>query len=378
MPSPTPASRNGEIWILGATGRIGRAVAARLAGHDHNLVLVGRDAGRLHETAADAGVPNARIIVADGIGQMISEITVQRPAVVVNTLGDYARTATSVARACLPAGHYVDLAADLVAIPRLLALHEQAAAAGSTLITGAGFGVLATEAVVVALCQDRPAPHEVRVDALASVATEAGKVGEAFATTAVDVITTGGRRYRNGVMVKALLGADAQTHTLPDGHTMKSAGAPSGELLAAQRASNALNVTVTTGLAPTSPIVRAILPAIAALLSIPAMRGFAIRQLAKAPLKQAARPRPHSWGHAVVAWADGTRREGWLQAGDGMDFTAAVIAETAVQLARGTVPTGAYTPAQAFGPQLATTAGATLLLDHSPDSTDVPGKAANS
>ncbi|HEV3382861.1 MAG TPA: hypothetical protein VG142_18000 [Trebonia sp.] len=48
-----------------------------------------------------------------------------------------------------------------------------------------------------------------------------------------------------------------------------------------------------------------------------------------------------SWGHAVIHWADGTSREGWLRAGDGMDFT----------------------PAAAFGPDLAKAAGATFILD---------------
>lgn len=52
----------------------------------------------------------------------------------------------------MPGGHYVDLANDLVAMPRLLSLHEAAAAADRTVVTGTGFGVLATEVVVARLC----------------------------------------------------------------------------------------------------------------------------------------------------------------------------------------------------------------------------------
>ncbi|MDI5970098.1 hypothetical protein POF50_012240 [Streptomyces sp. SL13] len=219
--------RTGEVWILGATGRIGRAVAARLVARGRTPVLVGRDRERLRGAAADLGRgDDVRIVLADTAERVAAEITRRRPGVVVNTIGDYAATATVIARACMPGGHYVDLAADLAAVPRLLGLHDEATAAGSTLVTGAGFGVLATEAVVARLCEGRPTPREVRVDALSSVATEAGTMGAAFAGSVVGALTTGGRRYDNGRLVRTRLGANPREVTLPDGQRVKSAGAP--------------------------------------------------------------------------------------------------------------------------------------------------------
>jgi hypothetical protein len=47
---------------------------------------------------------------------------------------------------------------------------EKVADAGRTVVTGAGFGVTATESVVVKLCQGRPAPAIVRVDMIPSLA----------------------------------------------------------------------------------------------------------------------------------------------------------------------------------------------------------------
>jgi short subunit dehydrogenase-like uncharacterized protein len=355
--------RTGEVWILGATGRIGAAVARRLSAAGVPIALVGRSYERLVKAQADLGKDHGvRVVVADSLASTVVQIGRERPAVVINTVGSYADTAVSIARACMPGGHYLDLAADLVAIPRLLDLDAEAIAARSTLVTGAGFGVLATEAVVAKLCEGHPTPSHVHVDALSSVATDSGVMGEALAATVVDVITTGGRRFQGGFMVKTPLGSDVQTHELPDGQTIKSASAPSGELLAAQRASGAPNVTVTTGLAPTSPVVRAALPMMAALLSIPTVRRMAIRQMAKIPFKAAPRPRTHSWGHATVNWPDGTRRDGWLRCDDGMDFTADVAALIATRLAHGEGRPGAYTPAVVFGPDLATSAGGTFLL----------------
>jgi len=360
----TQDARAGELWILGATGRTGRAVAGRLGARGLNVVLVGRDRERLSAAGAAPGPGGgARLLVMDSADQIAREIALRKPAVVVNTIGGYAGSAAVIARACMPGGHYVDLAADLVAVPRLFGLHQNAVKAGSTLVTGAGFGVLATEAVVAKLCEGRPAPDSVRVDAVASVATEAGVMGAAFAASIVDVLTTRGRRYRDGRLVKARLGAGPQRLSLPDGQSATSAGVPSAELYAAHAASGAPSVTVTSALAPAAPVVRAMLPLLGAVLSVPPLRRLAVRRLARTALKAAPRPRRHSWGHAVIVWADGTSREGWLRAGDGMDFTADVAAEVAARLAKGKAEPGVYTPAAAFGPDLAKAAGATFILD---------------
>ncbi|WP_399884733.1 saccharopine dehydrogenase NADP-binding domain-containing protein [Streptomyces sp. BBFR51] len=356
--------QTGAVWILGATGRIGSAVAGDLAVRGVPLALVGRDRDRLRKVQADLGKGDlVKIVVADTTEKIAEEIRRERPAVVVNTIGEYAATALPLARACMPDGHYVDLAADLTAVSRLLDLDQEAEAAGSTLVTGAGFGVLGTEALVVKLCEDRPTPARVRVDAIGSVAMKAGPLGAAFAAGMIDTLVTGGRLYANGRLVETRLGGDVQHLTLPDGQRVKTAGAPQGELVAAQRASNAPEVTVTSGLAPTGAIVRALLPLIGKLLSFPALRNFAVRRMAGVKLKATPRPRPHSWGHAVVTWPDGTRREGWLRADDGMDYTANVAAETALRLARGEGKPGAHFPAAALGPDLAVAAGGTFVLN---------------
>lgn len=355
---------NNEIWIVGATGRVGRGVTARLAARGLTVVPVGRNRERMLAAGVEAGLPgDAKVIVADSAERVAGEIVRGRPRVVVNTMGAFATTAPVIARACMPGGHYVDQANDVVAVDRLLALHDEAVRAGSTLVTGAGFGVLATEAVVAKLCEGRPTPHRVRVDSVASVAMEAGVLGAALAASIVDVLTTGGRRYENGRLVPSRLGTDPQQLAFPDGESAKSAGIASGELVAAHAASGAPFVTATSALAPTAPLLRALLPLLGRLLSVPPLRRFAVNQLSRIRGKAAPRPRKHSWGHAVVEWADGTRHEGWLRADDAMDFTNDVTATVTELLARGDGAPGAWAPAAALGTDLATTAGGTFVLD---------------
>ncbi|UQU68160.1 hypothetical protein COUCH_18575 [Couchioplanes caeruleus] len=352
-----------EVWVLGGTGRSGRAIATALRERDIRPVLAGRDAERL--TAAAGG---DRTVVAASVAQTAAEIRRQRPAVVINTIGPFTATAPELVRACLPASHYVDLANDIAAVAATLGGNAAAAAAGRTVVTGAGFGVTATESVVVKLCEGRAAPQRVRVDMVPSLAMEAGAVGEALAGTLLEGLpgVEGGRRfqgrgYRGGRLVAARLGGDATRLTLPDGTAVTTAGMPLGELIAAQRASGAPDVVAASSEAPSSPLVRAVLPLATALLAVGPVRSFARRRLAAVTVAARPRPREHSWGHAIARWADGTTREGWLRLGEAQAWTGAVPAEIARRLLAGEGRPGAYTPAALFGPSLAESCGGEFL-----------------
>lgn len=348
-----------EIWVLGATGRSGRAVAARLHADGFRLALVGRDRARLESLAAELG-ERARIVVGE-FDTVLSELTQVAPTVVVNTIGPFTDTAPQVIRACPPGTHYVDIANELPAVSGVLALHEQAVATNRTLVTGAGFGVLGTESVVLRLCEGQPPALRVRVDALPSFATEPGLLGSALAATIIDGIAAGGGRVEQGQLVGARLASDLERVTTPDGITLSTASAPSGELMAAWRASSATAVVAASSYIPTAPAVRAILPALSALIRLPVLRRFATRRLARVTAQAQERPRAFSWAHARVEWATGATQEGWLRLGDAMTFTSAVTANVAGRLARGEGQPGAYTPGALFGPALATDAGGQFI-----------------
>jgi short subunit dehydrogenase-like uncharacterized protein len=361
-----------EVWILGGTGRSGRAIAAELVSRGIAPVLVGRDAARLaeakHNAATQPGT-RTRTVVAASIEDMAAEIQRQQPAVVINTVGPFTTTAGPIVRACLTGSHYVDLANDLPAVAALLDLDQQAVAAGKTLVTGAGFGVTATESVVVQLSQqNKDAPVKVRVDMVPSLAMEAGVIGEALAGTILDGFPDArgrgryeGRRYANGRLIRARIAGDPVSLTLPDGTKVVTASMPLGELIAAQRASRAPNVVSASSEAPSSAAVRAVLPLATTLLAIAPVRAFARKRLAGVKLKSRERPREYSYGHARLEWPDGTTREGWLQLGDAQAFTGAVPAEIARRLLAGQGRPGAHTPAALFGPSLAEACGARYL-----------------
>lgn len=359
MPSTHPLH---EVWILGATGRIGSETAKQIFARGNVPVLVGRNKHRLSQLAQQLGT-DTPILVITSLEDIVAKIRQSRPALVINTIGPFTETTHAIGVACLPYSHYVDIANDVVSTSTILDLNEKAKAADKTLVTGAGFGVLATESIVLKLCQDTPVAEMVRVDALPSVALQNGTMGEALAATIIDGLPDGGRRYHNGRLIRNHLASQPTKITTPDGRSTVTGSVPFGELIAAQRASKATNVIAASSEVPSSPMIRAILPLASLLLHSKPLRTIAKRQLAA--VKFSAKPRPHefSWGHAQVRWPDGKQAEGWYRTGDAQEATAVILAEVATRIVNGEGQSGAYTPGALFGPELAEAVGGTFIID---------------
>lgn len=347
-----------EIWIIGATGRSGRTIAAQLTQRNRQAVLVGRDAGRLEAAAQQTG---GQLLVSPSIVATAEKIRQQRPRVVINTVGPFTATAPLIIDACHDTGsHYIDLANDPDSLAAAFERQSRAAESEHSVITGAGFGVTATESIVVKLCAGRPAPLHVRVDMLPSMATAEGTAGEALVGSLLGSLQ--GRRISDGRLVPAPIGAEAMTLTLPDGTRATTAGMPLGELLAAHRASGAPSVVSASSAAPSSLPARTAVTALSTLMRWDWLRSVATRQLGRIHVKAKDAPRQHSWGHAVATWADGMTREGWLRLGEAQEFTGAVPAEIAQRLLTGSGRPGVFTPAALFGADIVTSCGGEHLM----------------
>ncbi|MGI9145682.1 MAG: hypothetical protein ACR2IK_03900 [Chloroflexota bacterium] len=294
---------NNEICVLGATGRVGRAVAKQLQHAGVSIALAGRDRERLEEVAASVG--GAPRLVVGSLDAVLADLTRDPPSVVINTVGPFTATAITVARACPVGTHYVDVANELPAVQGILALDREAADSGRVFVTGAGFGVLATESTLLHLCEGHPPASRVRVDAVPSLATEPGVIGSALAHSIVDNIPSGGWEVRNGRLASAPVFGKPTHLTTPDGDMVASASIPSGELLAAWRASKAAEVVAASSVAPTSAAVRLMMPAVSAVFHIPGVAGFAARRLERVKLRAQAMPRKSSWAHARAEWSTG-------------------------------------------------------------------------
>jgi short subunit dehydrogenase-like uncharacterized protein len=350
-----------DIWILGAAGRSGRAIAADLARRQASVVLVGRDRAKLGAVAETVG-GSARIVVAGSLEAITSELRGAGTVAVMNTIGPFVHTALPIIRACAAGSGYVDISNELAAVIDVLALADEAARSDRRLVAGAGYGVLATESIVLKLCEGRAPAARVRVDTAPFVDSGGGVIGPTLAATIVESFPAGGRRYEGGRLVRAGVGGERQALTAPDGTPVGTGLFPSGDLEAARRASGAPSAISASIMAPSAPLARALMPAASALFSWAPARSFATRRIGAIKIAPHQGPGKPSWSHARVNWADGDAREGWLRAGDAADFTAAAAAAVAFRVARGEGRPGAYTPGALYGPELAVEAGGAFVL----------------
>src|SRR5262245_2269036 len=93
----------GEIWVLGATGRVGRETVERLQKAGVEVVVTGRSRERLAQVSPDARAETG------SLDEVCARLATEAPAVVINTVGPFTVTGPQVARACPPGTHYVDV-----------------------------------------------------------------------------------------------------------------------------------------------------------------------------------------------------------------------------------------------------------------------------
>lgn len=345
------------IWILGATGKGGRAIASELTGIGADVVLVGRDRDRLSAAAVSLGGQN-RTVLASGPAELATLIAAEKPTVVVNTIGPFGETTAPLARACVSAGsHYLDLANELPPAQAVLNMDDEARRVGVTLVTGAGFGVLATESLVIELAGGRPPASRAVVAAMPVV----DGLGSAVLSSVIDAVAYGGRRYRDGQLLRTRMGADHASIPLPDLPAVQALAVPTAELEAAHRASGAGDVVALSSEVPSGRLVRAVLPVLSLLLSAQPIRAAVQRLVDRARLAPPAKSGDISWAYARLEWPDGTHREAWLRTGEGYAFTAKVAARTVARLIDGDGRPGAFTPGTLFGADLARDAGAQII-----------------
>ena len=352
----------GETWILGASGRCGRAITHHLAGAGLLPVLVGRDGMGLRNLAATVS-DDTRVVTVETIEDIASEITRNAPKVVINTIGPFDKSALPIAQACPPGTHYVDVSNEISSILPILELGAAAKLTDRTLVTGAGFGILAVESVVMALCSNRPGAQRIRAATIPVMAPTSFRIGAAMAGSIISSLFLGGLQYREAQLIHMPVFGDMEILNLPDGAQVETFAVPSGDLIGAQRASGAAFVIAASSLVPNSAMWRRLLPVAARLCWFRTFHNLVGRLLADVTLTPQSAGATHSWAHARVEWPSGEIRQGWLRTGEAMAFTAAVAADIVLRLAHDDAPPGAYTPGALFGPDLALRAGGEFLLD---------------
>ena len=152
------SAREHDLVVYGATGFVGRLLAADLAEHAPahlRIALAGRSESRLEEVRA--GLPGAArdwpLVVADsGDAAALGDLA-RSARVVVTTVGPYTRYGFALAQACAEAGtHYADLTGEVLFVRQLVDRLEGAArASGARIVTACGFDSVPSDLGVLLL-----------------------------------------------------------------------------------------------------------------------------------------------------------------------------------------------------------------------------------
>jgi short subunit dehydrogenase-like uncharacterized protein len=305
-------------------------------------LIAGRDAARLAALAAETGLQALAL-------ELASTEPLPGVSAVLNAAGPYHRTGRPLRRRCLDAGaSYLDVNGEIPDLVAALDCDAEARKRGIAVIPGAGFGVVYGEAVAAHVARRLSDASWLTL----SVADANAMSSSGAARSTAAVLAGGGYAVEGGVLRERPIAF--RTWRVGD---RGFAAAPRPELVAALRLTGIPEIVAGVPL-----------PLPAALV----MR-FAGKLVGRMLLRMSARERPGKASKVNGTqlrsriWAEagnnsGKRVASLLETGEGyrMAATAAVHAMEQVLAHR---PTGALTPAQAFGAEFAVSLPGTRIVE---------------
>ncbi len=142
-------------WILyGASGYTGELIARHAVARGERPILAGRNAESIGRLAAELGCEQ-RVFGLDDPAAVRAGLA--GAATVLNFAGPFSRTAGPMIAACLAAqANYLDITGEIEVIELAAQRHEQAQAAGVTLLPAVGFDVVPTDCLAALLAERLP------------------------------------------------------------------------------------------------------------------------------------------------------------------------------------------------------------------------------
>jgi short subunit dehydrogenase-like uncharacterized protein len=355
--------------IYGCTGYTGRLIAERAKAFGFDIVLAGRDAGKVQRLAQSLGLPwrCAGLDDRNELDRMLADT-----AIVLHAAGPFSATARPMLEACLRTGvHYLDIAGELPVFQTAARYDRQARDRGIMIMPGVGFAIVATDCAAAHAKACMPAARHLRLGLSMPRSLSRGSIRTLLGMVRGQVAVC-----RNGRMT-----------TVPIGRLERSFDYGEGD-----RWSTCVNwpdtftATVSTGI----PNVEVYIEADVFARSIYQIGGFfaaplqlgAVQALLNsglgigpsAPMGDPQRAAPQ----VIVAEAE----DNWRQCGrvrlttaDGYSFTALAAVEILGRVLAGEFQPGFQTPSKVYGPDFVLTLDGTTreylgarFADRTPDS----------
>ena len=336
--------KNSNWMIYGAYGYTGKLIVEEALVRGYRPLIAGRSKDKLIPLAESLGLD---WIVLDLDDSEKLKSIISKMDLVLNVAGPFIRTSEKIVKACIEGStHYLDISNEIPVIQELFSNNQQAVDKGIALISGVGFGVVATNCLVKYVVEQ--AGDTVKIQCASIPHTDHRSTG---ATKSIlEVLTQGGKVRRDGKLVSSRLGSGGINVQFPDGnHNLLPI--PTGDLEAAYLATGVSNVTAYTSELPKNRAFYTIFPIIRRLLSIKFIHNKIDQKLDKQKnlseeIKTNNIKNSYSWAKAVNRV--GEEYQAWLVLGEGYQFTA-YSSILAVERVLNDKLKGFLTPSEAFG-----------------------------
>lgn len=334
-------TKNYSWMIYGATGRSGELIARRAVARGLRPILAGRNERAVRKIAEELHLSWRAFEVGDW-DRFKREMS--RVNLLVNAAGPLTQTSVLVAEACLAAHtHYFDLTNQVPSLVGIYTLDAEAKEKNLTLLPGLALSPAASNCLVKHL--HTLLPNADAVDIVLDPFMQPPTPGASL--TIEENIAQGGFRRRDGVLEGNWFGNGLVEMLLPTG-TRPMLPSALGDTEAAYRCTNLPNIAA---------YIVADTPLVSRDVARTRNPSAAQSPSAKSGATDSGNEDrcDHPGGKQSLVWARISKLgqsslEGWLQFGDGYDFTAAaVIAGISRFLDTGPLSTGAHTPATALG-----------------------------
>lgn len=344
---------NSTWMIYGATGYTGNLIAEEAVRRGHSPILAGRDAAKVRHLAERLGLKWVAFSIEDH-GTLLK--AAESVDLILNAAGPFADTGIPLMDACLAGKtHYLDIANEIPVLQAAQERHRQAEDRGVSIISGVGFGTVASSGLVRYLLEKTTDPVSLEIAIVPYVTQKSA--GAAKST--LEVIARGGYVRRDGRLVRVPLGTSAKRILFADGER-NMMPVPSGDLEAAYMASGIDDITVYMPFPFNRTLACLVLPIVQKILSwnwLLHQIGRRIERRGIAHKKSDSNENQHSHLWACITNRNGHAVEAWLDTGEGYAFTASASV-LAVEWVLGQRPAGAITPAS-FGTDFVVKAGGT-------------------
>jgi short subunit dehydrogenase-like uncharacterized protein len=332
-------------WLLyGANGYTGTLIARLAVARGERPVLAGRSGRRVAELAGELGLEH-RVFGLDDPAALRRGL--DGMSAVAHCAGPFSATARPMAAGCIEAGlDYLDVTGEIEVFEALHGLQDQARAAGSVLLPGAGFDVVPTDCVAAMLAEALPGASRLDLAFLAG-----GGVSPGTAKTAVEGMRDGGKARINGVIMNVPFGWRTLRADFPSGpRTVTSI--PWGDVSTAYYSTGIRDVTTYTAVPAAAVRANQVLGLHRVLRLEPAMRmaqALAGSRLGGPGAQARQRSRAEVWGRAT---AGERTAHATLTTPNVYDLTADSVLRAITRL--DSAAPGVHTPSTAFGPKYVT------------------------